>query len=559
MNHAGNIICRAATALAFILAGYLSICGKVAPAPAFEKIDYAYFQSKCADAPLKDIIANAWGAITREHMDSAVGYYSVAASRYSESLSVDDRHRVAIANVNLGYIWLAWRMNGIEAYPWLMKAKKIADANGFSDISAAVTSNIGQIYLDYNNVPRATEYLKHAFKNVTAQKSHHYYGRALLDILTLSLYTHQKHLSDSVTDVASRYPLPADAPMGRYKPVLIKAMQLYKNGYPDKGAAMLEHADTLLDLETDRERYIAMHLANTAELWIEAGRYDKAVDYFRKSVVLADSCGFYNITERGYAQLVECYRRSGDNTALHEAELRTLRLRDSLFSASRFEAVKNLETTDRINTLNENFRSAQIAADRQKLKLTWMTTAAGILLLLLAVTIISHRRLSAAYREIFKRNMELSGMPAQMGISDHTKTYECDSLSEEKQDQRSAQEETAAHELLEKIRKYMESSREILNPDFSLDRLAEILDTRPKNVSMAINRYSDLNFNSMLARYRVREACRLLADPSTLQNATMESVAESVGYRSRTHFSKIFKDTTGLTPLQFARQARDNF
>ena len=37
-------------------------------------------------------------------------------------------------------------------------------------------------------------------------------------------------------------------------------------------------------------------------------------------------------------------------------------------------------------------------------------------------------------------------------------------------------------------------------------------------------------------------------------NATVESIAESVGYQNVEHFNRIFKKMYGLTPVQFRNQ-----
>ena len=110
---------------------------------------------------------------------------------------------------------------------------------------------------------------------------------------------------------------------------------------------------------------------------------------------------------------------------------------------------------------------------------------------------------------------------------------------------------------MSRIRILMETDREIYNPDFSIERLAEMLGSREKLISQTINTLTGHNYNALLGEYRIREACRLLADPETLRSATMENVAEKVGYRSRTYFSTIFKNVTGLTPTQFVKQARE--
>jgi len=52
-----------------------------------------------------------------------------------------------------------------------------------------------------------------------------------------------------------------------------------------------------------------------------------------------------------------------------------------------------------------------------------------------------------------------------------------------------------------------------------------------------------------LAQRRVREACRLLS----LTDRSIEAVAEAVGFANRHHFSRVFRENTGIPPAQFRR------
>ena len=65
------------------------------------------------------------------------------------------------------------------------------------------------------------------------------------------------------------------------------------------------------------------------------------------------------------------------------------------------------------------------------------------------------------------------------------------------------------------------------------------------------------DFSTALQTFRIREACRRLSPRSEgFSNYTIEAVAESVGFRSRSNFHSIFKKITGLTPSQYQKLAR---
>ena len=65
------------------------------------QMDYSQFNRQCNGKSIKYLTDHAWKAVMRERYDSAAAYYSVAASRYSASLSDSDIYRWTIATVKM--------------------------------------------------------------------------------------------------------------------------------------------------------------------------------------------------------------------------------------------------------------------------------------------------------------------------------------------------------------------------------------------------------------------------------------------------------------------------
>lgn len=543
-------------AIFLIIILFASICSAYGADTKSDKLPDLSTISQSAESYSSDrLLDSAFNAVKHERYDKAVAYYSLAASRYNESLPKADIRRCAIACVNMGYIWLAWRMNAAEAYPWLMKAQKIASRHNLKEIETAVISNLGQLYFDYNNIPRATEKLQLAFERVMDEKGDRYFGRSLIDLATVAIFSRQKELLADMLKKAKSYPLPADAPLAEYSERLIQALTAYSNGDPARGAAILTDAEKLFNVDSDRKRYLTMHAIILGEMWMDAEEYAKASENLKLAGDIASKEGFFNLMEKSYTDLAECRKLLGDPNGMRTYQLRMLSIRDSLFNASRFETVKDLEIAGELGSLHESVREAQQKVREQKQRSLLILLAVLALAAVIVVMYISHRRLRAAYREIFKRNMELSRAtqspqnPGAVESSENPQTP---------QNTQSANVTGASPELFRKIIAVMENSTEIFNPDFCIERLAELTESREKNVSQAINQIAGKNFNTLLGEYRIREACRLLGDPKTVKVATVESIAEKTGYRSRTYFSKVFKNVTGLTPSQFIRQAKES-
>ena len=65
------------------------------------------------------------------------------------------------------------------------------------------------------------------------------------------------------------------------------------------------------------------------------------------------------------------------------------------------------------------------------------------------------------------------------------------------------------------------------------------------------------NFNALLHRYRIEEACALLADPAR-RHVPILTIALTVGYNSINPFNRAFRELKGMTPSEFRARARSD-
>ena len=106
-----------------------------------------------------------------------------------------------------------------------------------------------------------------------------------------------------------------------------------------------------------------------------------------------------------------------------------------------------------------------------------------------------------------------------------------------------------------RILQEMETSDEIYQQGYSLAQLSAKLGIPSRTASKAINVCHECNFHQLLNEYRIRKVSQMMADPAS-ENLTIESLAESAGFRSRTTFAALFKKSTGLTPSEYWKMAR---
>lgn len=89
-----------------------------------------------------------------------------------------------------------------------------------------------------------------------------------------------------------------------------------------------------------------------------------------------------------------------------------------------------------------------------------------------------------------------------------------------------------------------------LDPDLSIARLAELLDTSRHKLSQLLNRGLGKSYPDYINEWRVEEAKRLLVEPQ-MHQYTLQAVAEAAGFSSYTTFFQVFKKLVGLTPYDY--------
>lgn len=112
--------------------------------------------------------------------------------------------------------------------------------------------------------------------------------------------------------------------------------------------------------------------------------------------------------------------------------------------------------------------------------------------------------------------------------------------------------ETIKNEILEKISYEFESNRYFAENLASLSDLAKRIGESPHHVSQVINEKLNIGLFDLLAKYRVEEAKRILADKKS-SKITIEELSEVVGYNSKTAFNNAFKKLTGTTPSEYRK------
>lgn len=110
--------------------------------------------------------------------------------------------------------------------------------------------------------------------------------------------------------------------------------------------------------------------------------------------------------------------------------------------------------------------------------------------------------------------------------------------------------------IMDKLNQLMLERELFLDPDLTLEQLADITGISTRKISTAINRTGKQNFFDYINHYRVKKASEILT--SSNDKLSMLDVMADAGFNSKSTFYRAFKKITNMTPTEYQEQAALN-
>ncbi|MFK7813928.1 MAG: helix-turn-helix domain-containing protein [Maribacter sp.] len=110
-------------------------------------------------------------------------------------------------------------------------------------------------------------------------------------------------------------------------------------------------------------------------------------------------------------------------------------------------------------------------------------------------------------------------------------------------------EQKNLEKLFQKIDEYMKTSESFIQSELTIVDVAKDLQIHTKQISTAINKIHNQNFNSYVNKFRIEKAISLLREQD--HSLSIEGVGYEVGFHSKSAFYAAFKKVTGTTPTKF--------
>lgn len=519
--------------------------------------------------------------------DSArdAGDYDKAMNLYLAAAGLNERKPEAVtAYIGAGDIQMR-RCDYAGALDNYIRGLKISETMPGMPLTAVLYKNIGNVYTSVNDYEKGIYYYKEglAFCRRSPHKDTDTEWRLLMNLARFNAHIGNTYEAEGYL-VRAHYvnAEPSDLRNFMYglnEGLLLSGKKNYNAAIPKFKQIVKDASDTDID-----PRFICSALQQLYLNYSIIGRTDSAFDYMKRCERLATESNVLRMYPEVLRTIADHYRANGDMGNMLVYITRYLNLKDSISSETEVNSVKNsqfqYETSkmaDKINTLHRQKNDRDTTIRRQS-TIMWVIAIAAILLAAMLIVIyIQKRRITESYRALFDMNKKIEDSNLATGNSTAVSTSENAIKEEENENSGNSEEDGKATENGTANRKYISSKLDdsrmtdlaeaiarVMNEDkaytdqsFSLDTLAEIVESNSKYVSQTINEAFGKNFSTYVNDYRVSLARQRLVDQA-YSNYTIRAIGESVGFGSQSTFTFVFRKTTGLSPSVYQKMAREN-
>lgn len=496
--------------------------------------------------------------------DSALLCYTIVSNRQPDELVGEELNQYIGAVRNLGTLYLYSYHDYFKAYTFLIDAKELAEKYHREKMLAFVYVDLANLYLvehELNTSNVSLGQILNTYKKAFNIGVKYNEWKAILPSFTsmVELAFGESEISSisKEIDVFKKLKLSDSIPEAKYAQMLCDGLELWRNGEKDKALSAfqtLSFNEGNLENNSIYSYRLIKHII-LYEAYLQLGQREKALNELGLLETESVKRGFFDGLAVAYTLYIKYYDGSNDQVQRDKYKLKWYNLRDSVVNGSRLNEVNTVGFLREIDKMS--MRQKQFVVE-QKHSRQMLWTLGAFLVFVLASFVL----LAINYRRIHQKNRLLYENNLAFLAADEQRRLEAESQKPTDEEDLPAKygankmEDDTIQELWQNIVHVMEYSQEIYDETFNLNRLSELVGAKSHQISQAINSQGDWSFFTLLAHYRIKKACQRMNDVVNYGSYTIESIGQSVGFRSRSNFVKVFKKQVGITPSEYLKMAR---
>ncbi len=274
-----------------------------------------------------------------------------------------------------------------------------------------------------------------------------------------------------------------------------------------------------------------------AELYSKLNFPDSAIYYAK--IVWSDNTlnnSYKHSFKRIYKILAENYYNLNElDSAYKYAQLNLITLNKESNSKNKIQLLFQKEELEEVNSLNK-------AIKKKKSNLQFLLIT---VIIIVFITVLS---LFLYVKKIKNQQKTLA-----LKVQNEYKDFKFPTLYAKARKNKKQINSNITAEILLKLEE-IESTDILLKQDFSLSVLAKLLNTNTSYLSRIINTHKNKSFNQYLLEYRINKLIKNLEEKPIMHKYSMQGLAESIGYKNASSFTRAFKKFMGISPSQYLKE-----
>jgi AraC-like DNA-binding protein len=473
-----------------------------------------------------------------KHFHKALEYYKIIDNKY-----------------HMAYIYqqILYRVDRATCIEYAQKSIELFAELGDSLRIARNLINISYNTREILDSETNLDYLQLAYD---IYEKHDDYSGMVYALFHLATY-HSAHLGDSAA--ALQY-LKKGAEISLNHHVIKSAGHLfitlgnyYKTKYQYDSAAYYYHfADSITSFMPGMPERIR-YLIRKGDLLNATERYDEAEDYLLEALEQAQKIDDWQLINIAYNTLYRTFKNAGSYEKALTFYEQHEQLKNKMINQSTESKIAELQI--RYETDKMEHQLEVLEKDREiknqtirKNQITIASISTFLFLILIFSGVIFHLLVKKrrAFNKLMEKNLQLIKCERGNSSKNNGENSNQPSIDPVLQEQ-----------ILKRLKYQIRQKKSYLRDDLTLNALAKKCQTNSSYLSKIIHQKYNTNFSGFINELRIKEAQKLLADEN-FQSYSIEGIASSVGFKTKSVFNASFKKFTGVTPSFYLNYLQEN-
>ena len=293
---------------------------------------------------------------------------------------------------------------------------------------------------------------------------------------------------------------------------------------------------------------LSLILRNIGESYRKMKDYKLSEEYLLQSYEYASAANVLMNSISANLALVALYKeqKSYEKALKHQQEY--LGLQDSLWNIQLVDKLSEMEVKYETKQKEQAIEIQEKTISTQRWIIAICAGALVIILCLGIMIYIQYRDKNIAYNRLVDKEMESLKIKKEASHALESDGIHSQSNQDTKIDSNKSTEFT-------ELMQFMVEHQPYLEPGLTIDKLSKMLNTNRTYLHQTIKENASQGFNEFINEYRISEAKEMLSQEK-FNYLSIEGVANSVGFNSKSPFNKAFKQFTGLTPSFFRKSTQ---